>query len=301
MDVTRTGIILAGGTGTRLFPVTLAASKQLVPIYNKPMVYYPLGVLMLAGIRKIVVITTPREQGAFRHLLKDGSQWGISLKYEVQRKPNGIAEAFLIAEPHIKGNPSALVLGDNIFHGSGLSAILRSAAGTKRGATIFAHRVRHPQQFGVVEFDRDGRATSLEEKPTQPRSNFAVPGLYFYDQHVLKYVKGLAPSSRGELEITDLNKMYMRDGLLKVLTLGRGFAWLDTGTHHSMLQAAGFVEAVENVQGQMICCPEEIAYGKRWISRKDVEQAADKMRNSEYGAYLKRIVEEWRETDRLRR
>jgi glucose-1-phosphate thymidylyltransferase len=290
--VVKKGIILAGGSGTRLYPVTLATSKQLVPIYNKPMVYYPLGVLMLAGIRDAVVITTPHEQSAFQRLLGDGSQWGMVLHYEVQPKPEGLAQAFLVAERHIEGQPCALVLGDNIFYGAGLTPILDRAARLEKGAVVFAYEVKRPQDYGVVEFDADFNAVSLEEKPVAPKSRFAIPGLYFYDEQVVGLVRTLKPSARGELEITDLNRLYLERRQLRVEVFGRGFAWLDTGTHHSMLQAANFVEAVESRQGQMICCPEEIAFAQGWIDAAQVRRLAEPMAKNEYGQYLLRLLDE---------
>ncbi|HXH62313.1 MAG TPA: glucose-1-phosphate thymidylyltransferase RfbA [Fimbriimonadaceae bacterium] len=285
------GIILAGGSGTRLYPVTKATSKQLVPIYNKPMVYYPLSVLMLAGIREAIVITTPHEQEAFKRLLGDGSQWGMKLHFEVQPKPEGLAQAFLVAERHIEGQPCALVLGDNIFYGRGLSAMLRSAASLESGAVVFAYPVENPSAYGVVAFDAEGNANSLEEKPKQPKSKFAVTGLYFYDSQVLGLARSLKPSARGELEITDLNRIYLEQKNLRVEVMGRGFAWLDTGTHHSMLQASNFVEAVESRQGLMISCPEEIAFRMGWITADQVRAVAEPMAKNEYGQYLMRLVD----------
>jgi glucose-1-phosphate thymidylyltransferase len=286
------GIILAGGSGTRLYPVTLATSKQLVPIYNKPMVYYPLSVLMLAGIREVVVVTTPHEQAAFQRLLQDGSQWGMRLHYEIQPKPEGLAQAFLVAERHIEGQPCAMVLGDNIFYGRGLSQMLRSAASLEEGAVVFAYPVENPSAYGVVELDPEGRAKTIEEKPAEPRSRLAVTGLYFYDSQVLELARSLKPSARGELEITDLNRRYLEQGRLRVEVMGRGFAWLDTGTHHSMLQAANFVEAVESRQGLMVSCPEEIAFRLGWIGADDLRKAAGPMAKNDYGRYLLRLAEE---------
>jgi glucose-1-phosphate thymidylyltransferase len=292
MGVVKKGIVLAGGSGTRLYPVTLATSKQLVPIYNKPMVYYPLSVLMLAGIREVVVITTPHEQHAFQRLLGDGSQWGMKLHYEVQPKPEGLAQAFLVAQRHIEGEPCAMVLGDNIFYGRGLSEMLRSAASLDSGAVVFAYPVENPSAYGVVEMDPSGRAMSIEEKPASPKSRLAVTGLYFYDEHVLDLARSLKPSARGELEITDLNRLYLEQGKLRVEVMGRGFAWLDTGTHHSMLQASNFVEAVESRQGLMISCPEEIAFRLGWIDAGQVRKQAEPMAKNEYGRYLLRLVDE---------
>ena len=292
MDVVKKGIILAGGSGSRLYPVTLATSKQLAPVYNKPMVYYPLSVLMLAGIREVVVVTTPHDQEAFKRLLQDGDQWGMTLHYEAQPKPEGLAQAFLVAERHIEGQPCALVLGDNIFYGRGLSQMLRSAASLESGAVVFAYPVDRPEDYGVVEFGPDGRAVSLEEKPKQPKSRFAVTGLYFYDEQVLGLARSLKPSARGELEITDLNRIYLEQGSLKVEVMGRGFAWLDTGTHRSMLQASNFVEAVESRQGLMVSCPEEIAFRMGWIDAAALRKAAGPMAKNDYGQYLLRLAEE---------
>jgi glucose-1-phosphate thymidylyltransferase len=290
MRVVKKGIVLAGGSGSRLYPVTLATSKQLVPIYNKPMVYYPLSVLMLAGIREVVVVTTPHEQHAFQRLLGDGSQWGMELHFEVQPKPEGLAQAFLVAQRHIEGQPCAMVLGDNIFYGRGLSGMVRSAASLDSGAVVFAYPVENPSVYGVVEMDSAGRAVSIEEKPATPRSRLAVTGLYFYDAQVLGLARSLKPSARGELEITDLNLRYLEQGSLRVEVMGRGFAWLDTGTHHSMLQASNFVEAVESRQGLMISCPEEIAFRMGWIDAAQVRRLAEPMAKNEYGRYLLGLV-----------
>ncbi|MCH7905088.1 MAG: glucose-1-phosphate thymidylyltransferase RfbA [Armatimonadetes bacterium] len=286
------GIILAGGSGTRLYPATIATSKQLVPVYNKPMIYYPLSVLMLAGIREVVVITTPHEQDAFRRLLADGSPWGMSIEYEVQPKPEGLAQAFIIAESRIAGDPCALILGDNIFFGRGLTKIVRGAAEIEKGAVVFAYQVERPQDYGVVEFDSDGAAVSIEEKPSEPKSRFAVTGLYFYDGTVAERAKSLSPSARGELEITDLNCLYLAEGSLTVETLGRGFAWLDTGTHASLLQASNFVEAVELRQGLMIGCPEEISFRNGWIDEEQILALAKPMEKTPYGQYLTRVVKD---------
>ena len=285
------GIVLAGGSGSRLYPVTLATSKQLVPIYNKPMIYYPLSVLMLAGIREVVVITTPHEQEGFKRLLGDGTQWGMTIHYEAQPKPEGLAQAFLIAQRHIKGEPCAMVLGDNIFYGRGLTQMLKKAASLEKGAVVFAYPVDRPQDYGVVEFDDQGKVVSLEEKPSVPKSKFAVTGLYFYDETVLQKARGLKPSARGELEITDLNRLYLDEGDLRVEVMGRGFAWLDTGAHRAMLQAANFVEAIESRQGLMISCPEEIAYLKGWIDADQVRKLAEPMMKNEYGRYLVGLVD----------
>lgn len=290
MPVVKKGIILAGGSGTRLYPVTLATSKQLVPIYNKPMIYYPLSVLMLADIREVIVITTPHEQDGFKRLLGDGSDWGMKIHYEVQPKPEGLAQAFLIAEKHIEGQPCALVLGDNIFYGRGLSQLLKKAADLKDGAVVFAYHVDRPQDYGVIEFDEKGSAMSIEEKPRMPKSRFAVTGLYFYDQTVLQKARELKPSHRGELEITDLNNLYLNDAKLKVEVMGRGFAWLDTGTHRSMLQAANFVETIESRQGLMISCPEEIAFSKGWIDAEQLSKLAEPLQKNEYGRYLSKLL-----------
>ncbi|MBN2718711.1 MAG: glucose-1-phosphate thymidylyltransferase RfbA [Deltaproteobacteria bacterium] len=288
----RKGIILAGGSGTRLYPVTLGTSKQLVPIYNKPMIYYPLSVLMMAGIREILVINTPHEQDAFKRLLGDGSQWGIKIEYAVQEKPEGLAQAFLIGESFIGDDSCALVLGDNIFYGRGFTQILQAASRQEQGATVFAYAVKTPEDYGVVEFDSSGRAISLEEKPKKPKSNFAVTGLYFYDTSVVEKAKMIKPSARGELEITTLNEMYLREGSLHVEILGRGFAWLDTGSHANMLQASQYVEAVENRQGLMIACLEEIAFSRGWISKAQMLERADYFAKNEYGAYLRMLVRE---------
>lgn len=290
--MTRKGIVLAGGSGTRLYPVTLGTSKQLVPIYNKPMIYYPLSVLMMAGIKDILIINTPHEQSAFQRLLGDGSQWGVRLEYAVQERPEGLAQAFLIGETFIGSDSAALVLGDNIFYGHGFSKILSSANGQESGATVFAYPVNNPRDYGVVEFDEAGHAVSLEEKPKVPKSNFAVTGLYFYDNTVAAKAKTLKPSARSELEITALNELYLRENTLHVEILGRGFAWLDTGSHANMLQAAQYVEAVENRQGLMIACLEEIAYHKGWISKDQLLSQADAFAKNDYGTYLRMIAEE---------
>ncbi|WP_238919028.1 glucose-1-phosphate thymidylyltransferase RfbA [Clostridium sp. YIM B02555] len=286
------GIILAGGSGTRLYPVTKAISKQMVPIYDKPMIYYPMSVLMLAGIRDILIISTPRDIVDYEELFNDGHTLGINISYEVQEKPNGLAEAFIIGEEFIGESNVAMVLGDNIFYGQSFSDHLKEASAIKKGACIFGYYVQNPKSFGVVEFDQNGKVISLEEKPQIPKSKYVVPGLYFYDNSVVGKAKKLKPSLRGELEITDLNKIYMEEGTLKVQLLGRGMAWLDTGTHNSMLQASNFVEAVQNTQGTYIACIEEIAYRKGWITSEQVIDLAKPLMKNGYGEYLMNIIEE---------
>jgi glucose-1-phosphate thymidylyltransferase len=286
------GIILAGGRGTRLFPLTISTSKQLLPVYDKPMVYYPLSMLMLAGIREILVISTPEALPAFRTLLGSGSQWGLDFSYVAQAEPRGLADAFLVRPEFIQGEPVCLILGDNIFFGTGLPEKLRTAARMIQGALIFAYPVRDPQRYGVVEFDESGNALSIEEKPAKPRSSYAVPGLYFYDNQVVEIAYNLKPSARGELEITDLNQVYLDHRQLRVEVMGRGVAWLDAGTHESLLQAANFVQAVEDRQGMMISCPEEIAYRLGYIDRAEVQRQARRMEGNEYGKYLLRLVSE---------
>jgi glucose-1-phosphate thymidylyltransferase len=285
------GIVLAGGSGTRLYPITRSISKQLLPIYDKPMIYYPMSTLMLAGIRDILIITTPADRPQFEALLGDGSSFGIRLSYAVQPRPEGLAQAFIIGREFVGNDGVALVLGDNVFYGQGLSETLREAAARGHGATVFAYQVRDPERYGVVEFDGAGRAISLEEKPSKPRSNWAVTGLYLYDNRVIEVARNLTPSARGELEITDVNKTYLAWGELHVEKLGRGVAWLDTGTHESLAQAGNFIQALQDRQGLMVACPEEIAYGLGWITADEVARIAEPMKKNEYGRYLLGMLE----------
>jgi glucose-1-phosphate thymidylyltransferase len=282
----RKGIILAGGSGTRLHPLTLSISKQLLPVYDKPMIYYPLAVLMMAGIREILVITTPRDAESFSALLGDGRQWGVELQYAVQPKPEGLAQAYIIGRDFLAGAPSCLILGDNIFYGGGLRSHLRAAASRDRGASVFGYWVRDPERYGVAELDEGGRVIGLEEKPTQPRSNYAITGLYFYDEQACELAASLKPSTRGELEITDLNRRYLEQGQLHLERLSRGIAWLDTGTHESLIEAANFIETIEKRQGLKICAPEEIAYSNGWIDDDGLRAVAEPLRKSGYGEYL---------------
>ena len=284
------GIILAGGAGTRLYPITLAASKQLMPIYDKPMIYYPISTLMLAGIKDILLISTPQDIGRFEELLRDGSQWGININYEIQPSPNGLAEAFIIGDKFIGNNACALVLGDNLFFGHDLQKILTNASNKDDGATVFAYPVHDPERYGVVEFNKEGKVISLEEKPDKPKSTYAVTGLYFYDNSVVDIAKSILPSDRGELEITSVNKVYLSNGALEVQQFGRGMAWLDTGTYESLLEASQFVHTLQKRQGMMIGALEEIAWNNRWISHDQLEDQAEKFKKSEYGKYLFKIL-----------
>lgn len=286
------GIILAGGSGTRLHPLTRSVSKQILPVYDKPMIYYPLSVLMLAGIKEILVISTPRDIDCFKELLGDGSKVGLKMEYAVQEKPNGLAEAFIIGEKFIGKDNVALVLGDNIFFGQGFSPKVQKAASLEKGAEIFGYLVKDPREYGVVEFDKDKNVLSLEEKPEKPKSKYAIPGLYFYDNTVVEKAKNLKPSKRGELEITDLNKLYLAEGNLKVNLLGRGFAWLDTGTHKNLLHASNFIETIQDRQGNYVACIEEIAYKNGWITKKELVELAEPLLKTEYGKYLMEISEE---------
>ena len=286
----RKGIILAGGSGTRLYPITKGVSKQLLPIYDKPMIYYPLSVLMLAGIREVLIINTPHEQALFQALLGDGSQWGMDIQYAVQPSPDGLAQAYLIGRDFVAGQPSCLVLGDNIFHGHGFTEVLARANARTDGATVFGYWVNDPQRYGVAEFDAQGRVVDLVEKPENPRSNYAVTGLYFYDGHASDYAAELKPSPRGELEITDLNRRYLADGKLHLEQLGRGHAWLDTGTHESLLEASNFIGTIQNRQGLQVCCPEEIAFNQGWIDAAQLERLAAPLSKNGYGQYLQALL-----------
>jgi len=288
----RKGIILAGGSGTRLYPATLVISKQLLPVFDKPMVYYPLSTLMLAGIREILVISTPHDISQYEELLGDGSKWGLEIQYAVQPSPDGLAQAFIIGESFINDAPSALVLGDNIFYGHSFQELLSSANARKAGATIFAYHVQNPERYGVAEFNNQGQVLSLEEKPVKPKSNYAITGLYFYDNKVIDYAKQIQPSGRGELEITDLNRIYLEQGALSVKLMGRGYAWLDTGTHESLIEAHQFVQTIENRQGLKIACPEEIAFNQNWIDSSQIKKLAAPMIKSGYGQYLMQVIKE---------
>ncbi len=288
----RKGIILAGGSGTRLYPLTQAVSKQLLPVYDKPMIYYPLATLMLAGIREVLIITTPHEQALFQRLLGDGAQWGLDIHYAVQPAPEGLAQAYLIGRDFVDGQPSCLILGDNLFYGHGLTALLKHAATREHGATVFGYYVTDPQRYGVAEFDADGHVVGLEEKPERPKSNYAVTGLYFYDGRAGDFAAELAPSPRGELEITDLNRRYLADGSLMLEPLGRGYAWLDTGTHDAMVDASNYIATIESRQGLKVCCPEEIAYVNGWIDAETVLKQAEPLGKTGYGRYLRRLVEQ---------
>ncbi|MEX1829926.1 glucose-1-phosphate thymidylyltransferase RfbA [Luteibacter yeojuensis] len=290
--MTTKGIILAGGSGTRLYPITQAVSKQLMPVYDKPMIYYPLATLMLAGIRDVLVINTPHEQALFQRLLGDGSQWGINIRYAVQPSPDGLAQAFVIGKEFIGGDPSCLVLGDNIFYGVGLTERMKRAAARERGATVFGYFVKDPERYGVAEFDATGKVIGLEEKPKVPKSNYAVTGLYFYDNRVVDFATDLKPSPRGELEITDLNRRYLEDHTLHLEQLGRGYAWLDTGTHESLMEAGEYIQTIENRQGLKVCCPEEIAYVNQWIDAEQLLRLAAPLAKTGYGQYLQNLIKQ---------
>lgn len=290
-DNMRKGIILAGGSGTRLYPVTVSVSKQLLPVYNKPMIYYPMSLQMLAGIRETLIITTPQDRPLFEQLLGDGSQWGMKIEYAIQPQPNGLAEAFLIGEQFLDGSAACLVLGDNILYGNSVGPIVKRASARTHGATVFGYPVKDPDRYGVVEFDKDWRVISLEEKPEKPKSNHAVPGIYFYDERVTEFAKQVRPSARGELEITALNQIYLDQGDLRVEVLGRGIAWFDTGTHHSLLQAANFVEAIEERQGMMIACLEEIAFANGWIDKASLESRSSELGQGTYAQYVCQLRE----------
>ena len=286
------GLILAGGSGSRLAPITIAVSKQLLPVYDKPMIYYPLCVLLLAGIRDILIISTPEDMPSFQRLMGDGSSWGVNLSYAIQASPDGLAQAFILGAEFIGSNPSALILGDNIFYGGQLGEKLQRSSMQKSGATVFAYPVRDPERYGVVSFDETGRVVHLEEKPSKPKSSYAVTGLYFYDENVIEIARHLKPSARGELEITDINKAYLAEGTLRVELLGRGMAWLDTGTHEALLEASTFIETIEKRQGLKICCPEEVAYRLGYIDQQQLESQAIKLKNSSYGEYLFELIKE---------
>jgi glucose-1-phosphate thymidylyltransferase len=290
MSVHRRGIILAGGSGTRLYPVTQAVSKQLMPVYDKPMVYYPLSTLMLSGIKDVLIISTPQDTPRFTDLLKDGSQWGMNITYAVQPSPDGLAQAFIIGKNFVGHGPSALVLGDNIFYGHDLVKILNSANDKTSGASVFAYHVMDPERYGVVEFNESSQAISIEEKPNKPKSNYAVTGLYFYDDQVCDIAASIKPSARGELEITDLNRVYLGNKQLNVEMMGRGFAWLDTGTHDSLIEAASFIATLQKRQGMMVACPEEIAYSQKWIDKGDIQKLAEPLKKNDYGQYLLRLI-----------
>jgi len=292
MSTTQKGIILAGGSGTRLHPITRAVSKQLLPVYDKPMIYYPLATLMLAGIREVLIINTPHEQEMFQRLLGDGSQWGLDIHYAVQPSPDGLAQAFTIGRDFVDGKPSCLVLGDNIFYGHGFTERLKRAAAREHGATVFGYWVRDPERYGVADFDANGKVVGLEEKPAQPKSHYAVTGLYFYDARVCDYAAALKPSPRGELEITDLNRCYLNDNSLHLEQLGRGFAWLDTGTHESLMEAGNYIETIENRQGLKVCCPEEIAYLNGWIDAEQLLALAAPLAKTGYGQYLQQLTQQ---------